>query len=434
MRIMMLTNIYRPLVGGITLSIEAFSQRLRDRGCEVLVVTPEVDEHDADETDVVRVPAVPRAFKGKYSLPLPVPGNVQACFRDFRPDVVHAHHPFFMGVSARRGCALWDVPLVYTHHTRYDVYLRTMLHVPDPLREMFGKLVTHYCEACNAVVAPGERIARILREEGVTTPIVVIPTGVDVARFSAGDGAAFRRRNGIPAETFVVGHVGRLSPEKNGEFLARAAARFLVDDAEARFVLVGEGESADEMLVPFERAGVEDRVHAVGRLEGADLVDAYDALDVFAFASQSETQGMVVTEAMAAGNPVVALQASGVEDVVVDGENGRLLPITDSDEADERAFANALADVRDRMRNEPGALAENARRTAAALSLDRCADRLHDLYAQVIEQHGRDASGEDPGEDDVWSATRRFLAYEWDVWADRLAAFGETLVADERSV
>ncbi len=176
------------------------------------------------------------------------------------------------------------------------------------------RMATEYANLCNHVIAPSESIAAVLRQRGVTTPVTAIPTGIDRERFTHGDGAAARRRIGLPPEAFVVGHIGRLAPEKNLPFLARAVASFVATEDRARVLIAGLGPAREEIRAIFEGRGLADRLHLVGTLEGQELSDAYQAMDVFVFASQSETQGMVLAEAMAAGVPVIAVAAPGAGD------------------------------------------------------------------------------------------------------------------------
>src|SRR5262249_7317091 len=172
------------------------------------------------------------------------------------------------------------------------------------LRTFAAALATSFANKCDHVVAPSQSVADILRERGVSVPVSAIPTGIDPGRFAEGDGRAARARHGVPEGAFVVGHVGRLAPEKNLPFLARAVAGFLRTCERAHFLVVGSGPSEEEVGRTFADAGLADRLHLTGTLEGQELADAYHALDVFAFASQSETQGMVLAEAMTAGVPV----------------------------------------------------------------------------------------------------------------------------------
>jgi glycosyltransferase involved in cell wall biosynthesis len=313
-----------------------------------------------------------------------------------------------------------NVPIIFTHHTRYEDYTH---YVPfsDAMREVAIQIPTHFANLCDGVIAPSESIARVIRKRGVTAPMTVIPTGIDVQAFASADGARFRKRLNIPADAIVVGHVGRLAQEKNLGYLAEGVARFLAREPRARFLVVGDGPAREELKEVFDRQGVAERLLLAGKRTGRVLREAYRAMDVFAFASQSETQGMVVAEAMAAGAPVVALNASGVREVVRDGSNGFLLPA----DAPPEAFADALARcVEPPVREE---LSRGAHLTAAEFSQERSARRALAFYEETrrATRARRLLHHLSP-----WAALVKRVGLEWDLLASRTqtvasAVFGE---------
>ncbi len=420
MKILTLTNIYTPTVGGITRSIQTFSDQFRSRGNHVLIVAPDAND-TPEEEDVVRYPAVANAYEDKYSLPIPLPGYLLSTLEEYDPDILHSHHPFLIGLTARRSAALWDVPLVYTHHTRYDAYLESRFSLPSGFVDVLAKLWTNYCNLCDAVIAPSQSIANMLQERGVDTRIEIIPTGVDLEVFASGDGTNLRRKLNIPPAAFVVGHVGRLAKEKNCEFVAEGVSEFLRQYSEAHFVLVGDGVCFDNMMHRFRDDGVDSRVHPLGQVEKKEVADAVAGMDVFAFASHTETQGMVLTEAMAAGVPVVALSASGVDDVLQDSRNGRLL----ADDADATAFADGLRWVADLQAEHKQLLTNNCRKTAEQFSTQNCAQRCLHLYDQVIAEH----RAQHPHREGIIPATQRVLANEWNALMTALKTMGKAILS-----
>ena len=312
-----------------------------------------------------------------------------------------------LGTTALRLAWSTGTPLVFTHHTMYEQYTH---YVPGDSPAMYRfaiELSTACGNMCQRIIAPSESIRAILKTRGVTPPITVVPTGVETDRFAQGSGAGFRGVMGIPANALLVGHVGRLAPEKNLRFLGRAVIKFLATREEARFILVGEGPSSDELQEAFEGAGVADRVLWTGQLGGRFLVSAYRAMDVFAFASLSETQGMVLTEAMAAGVPVVAIDAPGVREVVESGRNGICLP-----EEDQVMFVGALREIADMPGGERERLSEGALATAREFSMKTTARQLIQVYEGLV---GEVAGNSDDDQLSVWEQAGRFLAAEWKV-------------------
>lgn len=413
MRIVMMTNTYLPYVGGVAQSVARFAGAYRKQGHDVLVVAPEFEGQPENEEDVLRVPAIQHFNGSDFSVALPVPLWLKHRLDQFQPDIVHSHHPFLLGDTALRSTAARQLPLVFTHHTMYEEYTHYVPIDAPALAKSVVTLATGYANLCEHVVAPSQRIERILRERGVERPITTIPTGVDTGRFQPAGGAEFRRKRGIPEEAFVVGHVGRLAPEKNLDVLARAAAAFLDMHADAHLVVTGDGPSRQLMEAVFSEAGADARTHFTGRLSGDGLIAAYSAMDVFFFTSKSETQGMVLVEAMAVGKPVVALNAPPVDEVVVDTRNGRLI-----DSETPEALARGLASVREQDEEGRHALSEGALETAREFDTHRCAKRALDLYAEVAERYRK----REPFDEAGWAALRERIEDEWQLWNNRLAA------------
>ena len=422
MNILMMTNTFTPHVGGVARSVLAFTEAYRARGHRVLVVAPEFENMPEDEVDVLRLPAIQRFNGSDFSVVLPIPGFLTTAVERFAPDLVHAHHPFLIGATALRVARMEELPLVFTHHTMYERYTHYVPGDSQTLKQFVINLSTNYANLCDRVIAPSESIAAILRQRQVTVPVDVIPTGVSLARFAQGDGAAFRAAVGIPQDAFVVGHLGRLAPEKNIAFLAQAVAAYLRDDSRAHVLVVGCGPSESAIDEAFAAVGLENRLHRAGVLDGTLLASAYHAMDVFAFASKSETQGMVLTEAMAAGVPVVALNQPGAREVVRDGENGRLL------DGDRQAdFVAALRWVATRRPDALETLKRNALATAEAFSMDRSAERALAMYQGLLGQ-GQPPSPED---DDVFSETLRMIRTEWDLLAGAAEAAAAALTGQD---
>ncbi len=379
MNILMMTNTFTPHVGGVARSVEGYTEAFRQLGHRVLVAAPLFKGTPAGERGVVRFPAV-RDFHGSdFSLPVPKPFGLLSSLRAFRPEVVHAHHPFLLGGTALRIACARDLPLVFTHHTLYEQYTHYVPGDSQALKRFAIDLVSGYCNLCDLVIAPSRAVARLLETRGVRASIAVIPTGIRTQLFASGDGHGFRRRLGIPEDAFVVGHVGRLAPEKNLGFLTEAVARFLAARRDASFLLVGGGSAAEDICARLEEAGLRDRLIATGVLNQPDLAAAYRAMDVFAFASRTETQGMVLCEAMAAGVPVVALTATGADELVVDGQNGRLLRREDAER-----YAAALAWVADLEPAARGALGVAASRSARTYDISDLARQTLDVYGALL--------------------------------------------------
>jgi len=416
MNICMFTNTYLPHVGGVARSISNFTQDLRNAGHDVMIIAPtfpDCEKHDAMDSGIFRVPAIQNFNGSDFSVRLPVPFLVDQQIDTFRPDIIHSHHPYLLGDAALRSARRRKLPLIFTHHTLYEEYSHYIAENPENMKRFAAFLATNYANLCDAVAAPSESIRHLIIERGVRAPVSEIPTGVDISFFSNGDGAAFRKQHHIPLGSYVIGHVGRLAPEKNLGYLTQAVARAMQQHANTHFLVVGQGPSRERILRIFNKSGLEERLTVTGSLSGQALADAYHAMNLFAFASQTETQGMVLTEAMAAGVPVIALDAPGAREVISHGANGILL---DSD-ASETNFADKLIWAV----GAPKALtawSEQAGKTAQAVSRERCAQRLADLYADVTAavggKKGRNARDLDP-----WEKFLQACRAEWELASEK---------------
>lgn len=406
MNIVMMTNTYLPHVGGVARSVHSFVEGYRQRGHRVLVVAPEFPGVAEREQGVIRLPALQRFNGSDFSVVLPVPGHLSAALDAFEPDLIHSHHPFLVGSTALRAAQSRSCPLVFTHHTMYEQYTHYVPGDSEPLRRFVVQLSVSYANLCDQVFAPSESVAEVLRRRGVERPVEVLPTGVRREDFARGDGPGFRRALGIPEEARVVGHLGRLAPEKNLDFLGRAVARVLREDPQAWFLVVGDGPSSRDLQRSMAQAGVAERLCLAGKRVQPELADAYHAMDLFAFASLSETQGMVLAEAMAAGLPVVALDAPGAREVVDDGHNGRLLA-----GEDEVGFAAAVAQQLRAVAEDPQPWRRAVAETAARYDTQRCVDQALRAYGRLTE--GRSASRTEA--DDAWRASMGRIRAEWDL-------------------
>ena len=406
MKILMMTNTYKPILGGLERSIELFSKAFRKKGHRVIIVAPSFENEEPEE-DVIRIPAIQNFNGTDFSLQLPIPGAVNDALGDFKPDIVHSHHPFLVGDTALRTAHRFNVPLVFTHHTLYEQNTHYVSEDSTVLKEFVIQLATGYANLADAVFAPSESVMNLIRQRGVVTNVQVVPTGIDIKRFASGDGKDVRKKAGIPPGAFVVGHVGRLAPEKNLAFVAKAVALFLKRKKDAHFLVAGKGPDEEALAAVLREAGAEKRLHLTGALSGKELVDTYHAMDVFAFASQSETQGLVLTEAMASGVPVVGVDAPGVREVVRDGKNGRLLAEENAEE-----FASALDWVAGLQAANKKALNESAVSTAVEFSMEKCSQQALSIYEGLVQikDYVRSYS-----EDNAWARTARMLQAQWDV-------------------
>ena len=331
LRVAMFTNNYLPFIGGVPISIDRLRRGLEALGNRVLVVAPTYQDQSDDDQAVVRAPSLlAMGKKREFRLANIFLRRLRQQVRAFKPDIIHVHHPFWLGSLGLFLGRRLKVPVVYTYHTRLEHYAH---FVPLP-GMLFRNLISHalikrFGNKCDGVIVPTYSTEEYLRMVGVKTPSFVQPTGIEYDRFravSAESVERLRRELGIGDEKVLVS-VSRLSNEKNIDFMIEALASLRQRTSEAfRFLIIGDGHQRDRLQGLIDDRGLSDEITLVGAVPPDQMPIYYRLGDLFLFASKSETQGMVILEAMAAGLPVVAVRSSGIDDVVRQGYNGFKTP------------------------------------------------------------------------------------------------------------
>jgi 1,2-diacylglycerol 3-alpha-glucosyltransferase len=335
MRVALFTNNYLPFRGGVTTAVETLRRGLDRLGHSARVFAPAACPPVTDPAWVSRYPSVPAPTYPGFALALPFSPRAHAAARAFSPDIVHAQHPFLLGPAARRFARRSGRALVFTYHTRYEKYAH---YVPLPERLVAALAVTLSCRfaaSSDLVIAPSERIAAGLRARGVTAPVTVVPTGVPLALFEPGDRAEARRAAGFPGDGLLCLYVGRLDREKSVDLIIDAFGSIADAVSGATLSLIGQGTHEAALRRRAEAGPARERIRFHGGMDREALPSFYRAADLFLFSSETETQGLVLAEAHASGLPAVAVRASGVDEVVRDGETGVLT------KAEPREFAEA---------------------------------------------------------------------------------------------
>lgn len=329
MRILMVSDVYFPRVNGVSTSIQTLRQALAKAGHASVLVVPEYPGAQ-EEADIVRVAG--------WQIPLDPedrlmhPRALAAALDTLDPagfDIVHIHTPFLAHRVGVRWARKHGLPCVETYHTLFEEYFHHYLpFLPKSWLAAAARMISRKeCDGVTAVIAPSSAMKSALLGYGVSSPIHIIPTGLRLADFAACDGAAFRARHGIAPERPVIACVGRVAFEKNLDFLLRVTEETRRNLPEVLFVIAGEGPARASLERTVAKRGLTHNVRFIGYLERrTELPACYCAADVFVFASKTETQGLVLLEAMALGVPVVGLAEMGTKDVLKEGEGCRIAP------------------------------------------------------------------------------------------------------------
>jgi glycosyltransferase involved in cell wall biosynthesis len=326
MRILKISDVYFPRVNGVSTSIRTFAREFRSLGHPVTLIAPAYPSEHKEDFDILRIPSryLPVDPEDRIMQPRAIKRLLEP-LREQSFDVIHIHTPFiahYLGLWLARRL---QVPTVETYHTYFEEYLdKYVSWLPRrTLRLAARRFSVSQCRAVDALVVPTLPMAEVLQRYGVTAAPHVIPTGIPTDAFVAGDGARFRARHRIPAARPVLLYVGRVAHEKNIDFLLKAHQAVVRARPDALLVIAGEGPARRSLEDFVKRHALAEHVRFVGYLDRrSDLPDCYAAADAFVFASRTETQGLVLLEAMKLGIPVISTAVMGTAEIMRDRRGG----------------------------------------------------------------------------------------------------------------
>ncbi len=377
MRIGMMADTYKPYISGITNYIDLNKRYLERAGYDVFVFTfGDLDYRDG-EPRVIRSPGLPIQDTGFY-LSFRYSRAAKRLLQSM--DIVHVHHPFLSGRLALSYARPLHIPIVFTNHTRYDLYAQAYLPLmPEEISEgLLKAYMPSFCDAVNLVISPSAGMEKVLRGLDVVSPIEVVPNGVELERYHAAEPLP-RADFGFDPDDILLIYVGRLGREKNLDFLLRAFNGVAQAFDNARLLILGDGPARADLETLASELGLGARVRFEGMIP-YDRLPSYLAMcDAFATASVTEVHPLSVIEAMGTGLPVLGIHSPGVGDTVEDGKTGFLSP------EDEIAFAVKMTrlvlerDLRRRMGAE-------ARRASAQYAIERTTQLMLEQYERLVRE------------------------------------------------
>jgi len=384
---------YLPSTDGAVTSIRAYAKEYRKLGHRVYIPCPEYPDladpsklYKDEEPDIIRYKSHKAPFPPKYRLTFTWQTKI-----DWKPmnlDIIHSQSPFPLGYLGITWARKLGIPLINTYHTLYPEYINTYMNIKWLRRPLswITKLFSRWVlNKGDMVISPSPQMRDALLEYGVTVPIEVMPTGIDLDKFDNPDGSAFRRKYNIGADEKMLLCMCRLGREKNIKFLIDAMPLLLKDIPGARLVISGEGVAKQELEAQIKTLGVSEKVTLLGFLNHRDWVDAYAAEDLFVFGSKTETQGLVLLEAMYFSKPVVCVGEMGVIDMLegFEKQTGGFLTKDDT-----RDFADKVTLLlTDKALYARKAAEAHAR--AVEMSSENIARKMLKIYDKVIEENKR---------------------------------------------
>lgn len=386
MRIGLFTDAYIPQISGVASSTALLKQALQAMGHIVFVITPSDPDQPDVESDVFRVPSLPFVSAKRFTIAAhPI---LDKQLQELGLDIVHSQTEFGMGIFAHKVAQRLEVPQVHTFHTLYEDWLNDQVRAKEGglyrrLTHWFVKNKSRrFCNDADSVIVPTQKTWEILQKYGVTSPIHIIPTGIDITAFQAARNDAYgaatiREQLGIKPKDKLLLYLGRVSQEKQIDHLLEYLKKSLADRPDVHFVVVGDGPAKDDLSKIAAKSTISDRVHFTGPVPFSDVHAYYAAADFFLSASQSETQGLTYIEALAAGVPLLVRRDPALDGVIQNGVNGY-------DFEDEASFLEHLQALLSLDEPQYDRFCAAAYDSASPYGVDVFAQRIFDVYASLI--------------------------------------------------
>lgn len=328
LKIAMFTNNYFPFIGGVPISISRIASSLKKNNHEVIIFAPKYPNYSDTDKNIVRCSLLKYSTSGKFPFAIAniYAPSIKRKFNNYSFDLVHVHHPFWMGKKGLKLAKKNNIPVVLTYHTRLEKYSENL-----PFGKLFfknvmsHKMIKSFAQKCDGIIAPTKSAKEYLENIGVSRPKLIMPTGIDITQYEKIDKKEVEniRKTYIKNNDLLFCSVFRLSPEKNGIFLIEGLKKVKEKSKKSfKCLIIGDGPEKESLQTKINSLNMQDNIILCGRVDPNKIYSYYLASDLFVFASQSETQGMVLLEAMAGNCPVISIRSSGTDDVIINNFNG----------------------------------------------------------------------------------------------------------------
>ncbi len=383
MKIGFFTDGYLPQINGVAVSVESSAKALEKLGHEVYIVAPKYPGYK-DEKNVIRIPSLQLTKQPDYRLATFLPNRALIAASRIDFDIIHGHSGGPITLLGWEVSRLKRVPFVVTYHTLWNQYTHYILR-GKVIRPRMAEIASRiFGNLCDMLIVPTRKVEKELQDYGIDKPIHVIPNGIETERFHNQEKGYLHQLLNLSSEKKVLLYVGRIGKEKSIDFLIRSFKDIALKDSTAVFVIVGDGTDSERkrLLHIAEECGVNEKVFFTGFVKQHLIPKVYADGDVFLFASTSETQGMVILEAMASGLPVVSIYDDAYVEIVKNGKTGYLVS------GKEEKFAQAVNLL---LQNEKKRkiMGVNAQKKAQNYSVMEIAKRLEKTYSDLIKKNSK---------------------------------------------
>ena len=381
MKILITADCYTPTINGVVTSILNLETELRRLGHDVKILCPSENFHSSESENVYRIGSVGvgRIYSGARAA-LRISQSHLRKLIDWKPDIIHSQSEFSSFIMAKRIAAEVNCPIVHTYHTVYENYTHYFSPSITLGRKAVILMTKRILRHTKAVIAPSQKIERLLKDYGIAQPIKVIPTGLRLKKFSDEISVniinELKAKLGIPLKSRVLITVGRAAKEKNIDELIRYFKRLDIENTV--FVIVGGGPYLDALKDLAYAENISDKMIFTGAVEPENIAAYYRLGDIFLSASQSETQGLTYIEALASGLPAVCRRDDCLNDVITNGKNG-------GQYTDFKEFSEL---IRTFLFNDElyKSMSEKAVQTAQKYSAEKFAKDVETVYMEILEK------------------------------------------------
>lgn len=384
MKVLITTDWYEPVINGVVTSVMNLSRKLRERGHEVKILTLSRTCHSYIEGDVIYAGSIGMGCiypQARVKIPT-VAGDYMEMLLDWKPDIVHSQCEFSTFFLAKKIASELHIPIVHTYHTVYEDYTHYFSPQKAWGRNIVQLMTRKLANAVETLIAPSDKIRKILEGYQVSCPVEVIPSGISLEKYQACKEEDWREKIraqlGIPQDALVLVYVGRMAKEKNIEELLEYQQE--AEKYGVILLLVGDGPHLPELKKKAEELKVTEHVIFTGMIAPEEVGHYYQAGDLFVSASTSETQGMTYAEALAGGIPLLCRRDGCLEQVVTNGENGWQYDDREDFLGRIREWKGMSEDAKSRMQDKAGDSAEE-------FSSGNFVGRVEKIYEQQIRRY-----------------------------------------------
>lgn len=378
MNIGMFSDCYHPSINGVVSAIAALKKELERQGHNVYLFAPYFKDYSEKEKNIFRFFSIPYTFQKEHRMSFPFPLKNFEIIPSLKLDVAHLHTPFPIGMMGMYAARKNKIPAVFTHHTLWEKYVHYFPILPKPIAVKTAiAICRNFANKCRMVIAPSTGVKNTFSLQGVKTKIEVMPSGINYNLFADGNAEKFYRDHPALKNKKILAYCGRLGKEKNMEFLFRAFKIISAKMPDAHFILIGDGPERKNLENYCSELSLQNNTLFAGYLEQNKIADALGAARLFIFASVTETQGLVIQEALAAGCPPVAVRATGVEDAVNDGVDGCLVSANEEEFAEKTLFLLENPHIRNKF-------SQNGKDIVKEYSIENTAKKTVDIYKEAV--------------------------------------------------